>query len=302
MNSRIGLLSALVVLQMVLVFIALFAPLSNEGDDGQLLSFAAEQADRLVINDLQNEIEMARLDGGWQVADVPADADKVGETMDKLGSLNAPWPVATSASSAARFEVASDNFQRRVRVYTGTELLAELFLGTSPGYQQVHARAAGSDEIFSVALSNYELGVSTDVWVDKTVFASDLAPTKIVLQHLPAGDAELNTLTYGDEGWLYNGLAADQDAAQNYANRFTTLRVLGLVEPAVDTPPATTLARLTVSQGDAQQIMVVSRVGDEDEYQIAEGEGSAYRLATYVAEQLLQTDANFLPDTLTDGE
>jgi len=192
-------------------------------------------------------------------------------------------------------EVGADNFQRRVRVYAGDEVLAELFLGTSPGYQRVHARAADNDDIFSVALSNYELGVNSDVWVDKGVLASDMAPTAITVEHLGSETAGTDTLSYTDEGWLFNGVAADQDAAQAYANRFTTLRTLGVANSVDGIPAPTSLARLTISQDGGEQVLVVSRVDDTDDYQIAERASVSYRLATYIAEQLLMTDAEFLP-------
>jgi len=59
------------------------------------------------------------------------------------------------------------------------EALAEFYLGTSPGYQRVHARAVDSDDVFSVELSNYELGVKVDSWMDKTLLATEEEPSEV---------------------------------------------------------------------------------------------------------------------------
>ncbi len=293
MNSKIGLLSALLVFQLVLVAIALTAPLGDSEAPGQLLEFAVDDVDRLTVSDGTSTVEVALEDGLWQVAGVPADADKVADILDKLAAIEAPWPVATSAGSAARFEVSEADYQRHVSVFAAGDTVAELYLGTSPGYQRVHARRADSDEVFSVALSNYEIGVSTDNWVDKAVLAMAAAPTSI---ELTKPDGSVETLRNGDEGWLYNGAAANQDEAATYANRFTTLRVLGLVDEdaAVGNDGPSERGRIVAANADVQTTLIISRQSEEDDYLVTTPDGAiTYRLATYIAEQLLMADSNF---------
>lgn len=296
MNNKLGLLSALLVFQLILVAVALMAPLDDDEAPGQLLDFNVAAVDRLTLSDGAALVEVSRSGGAWQVAGVPADTDKVTDTLNKLASIDAPWPVATSSSSAARFEVGEDNYQRHVRLYAAGETVADFYLGTSPGYQQVHMRRADSDEVFSVALSNYEIGVDADGWVDKAVFAMTAVPKRI---ELTLTDTTVETLENSDEGWLYNGVAADQDAAATYANRFTTLQVLGLADAVAGSEQDAVaqlaeLGRLVVANADEQQTLVISRQGEEDNYFLATpGSAVTYRLATYVAEQLLMADADF---------
>jgi len=61
--------------------------------------------------------------------------------IDKLEGAEAAWPVATSESSAERFEVSDAKFQRRIRFFADDAVVTELFLGTSPGFRRVHAPA-----------------------------------------------------------------------------------------------------------------------------------------------------------------
>ena len=293
MNKKLGLLSALLVVQLVLVAIALMIPLGDDDSAPQLLAFTPDQIDRLEIHDGSDEVVIRSEASGWRADGVRADKDKIDEVLEKLASIDAPWPVATSSASAARFEVSEANYQRRVRLYSADEQVAEVFLGTSPGYQRVHARRSGSDEVFSVPLSNYELSADVDSWMDKAVLAMDAPPTRIELRNIAAENTEM--LESGDEGWLYNGVAADQDAAATYANRFTTLRVLGLASPVAEgeeTPTA--IGQLLVANEAEQLTLLISRQGEEDDYFITVPDSDvSYRLATYIAEQLLMTDADF---------
>jgi hypothetical protein len=293
MNKKLGLLSALLVVQLVLVAVALMIPLGDDDSAPQLLAFTPDKIDRLDIHDGSEEVVIRSAASGWRVADIQADADKVSDILEKLAGIDAPWPVATSSASAARFEVSAEDYQRRVRLYSAGEQIAEVFLGTSPGYERVHARRSDSDEVFSVPLSNYELSTDVDSWMDKTVLAMDAPPTRIELHNLMAEKTEL--LESVDEGWLYNGAAADQDAAGIYANRFTSLRVLGLASPAVEGAEApTAIGKLQVSNDTEQSMLVISRQGEEDDYFITvQDTDVSYRLATYIAEQLLMTDADF---------
>lgn len=301
MNKKIGLLSALLLIQMVLVAIALVIPLGDDETPPQLLSFDVDKVDRLIIGDGSLQVEVSRAQGAWQVAGVRADEAKINELLGKLASIDAPWPVATSSTSAERFEVSESNHQRHVRLYAGDAVAAELYLGTSPGYQRVHARRADSDEVFSVPLSNYELGVEADGWVDKTLLQMAGSPTRIEVTRVEEAGNSVATLTSTDEGWLYNGAAADQDAASTYANRFTTLRVLGLADTAVEAEASPSeRGRIVLSNADEQLTLLISSSGDEDDYLVtAQGSDHSFRLATYVAEQLLMADVDF---AVRDGE
>ncbi|MEQ8692832.1 MAG: DUF4340 domain-containing protein, partial [Pseudomonadales bacterium] len=167
----------------------------------------------------------------------------------------------------------------------GDEQLADIYLGTSPGFQRVHARKAGEDEIFSVELSNYELPLTVDGWLDKALL-SIAEPLDAIQLTLSSG--EEHRLQQTDEGWLYNDAAADQDAAATYANRFKTLRVLN-VASAEDMDDAVELGRIELRAKGTDRVLYVDQVGED--YLLRDAQRS-YKVATYIAEQLLLTDVD----------
>ena len=295
MNSKISVLAVILVLQMLIIAWVWLIPSGQDHTEQQLLQFQVEEITGLAIADGSDQVRVEKQGDTWQVGRVPADSVQLVNILNKLANLEARWPVATSSASAERFEVGEQNFQRRVRLYSGETLMADLYLGTSPSYQRVHARRADDNNVYSVALSNFELATAADNWIDKGVFALDEAPQQIELVFTEK-DRQPVQLTQTPEGWLYNNAAADADAAQTYANRFTTLQVLGLSAQAESRE---VLATIKLTQGDKIRTFVIAQVADEeDEYRIAEqrkqsSDETQYRVATYIAEQLLMTDADF---------
>ena len=304
MNYRIGLLAGIALAQIVIIG---FVVLGGGDDQRQVASWLNLQdraVTRIAISDAEAEVQISDTDGFWSagVADqqVPADSDKVAQLLEKLAGLSAPWPVATSAASAERFEVTDESFQRRVGLYAGDEEVALVFLGTSPGFQRVHARRAESDDIFSIALSNYELPATLDGWLDKGLLGMSEAPQRVVLKvmadadvaDLALADAQLHR---SDEGWLINGGVADQAAAETYVNRFKTLQVLGLAEVVAET--RTALAQLTLSGGNEEVVLEISTTGENGDYLVQDtARAGSFRIAAYIAEQLLMTDTDFAVD------
>jgi hypothetical protein len=300
MNGKLSILSVLLVLQVTLVLLLNSGGQSDEELATVLLEFDPAAVTGLLVSDAEQQVVLSKTDDGWQVADYPADVTKVDAVLKKLVSLAGQWPVATTATSAARFEVAQDNFQRRVQVQSDIEIPV-LYLGTSPGFQKVHARRTGSDAIYSVNLSNFELPTNVDGWLDKKLLAFDQAPESITLLRLNGpGQTQggvQEVLTNTDDGWLWNSEAANGAVATTYANRFTTLQVVG-VAPSVP-EELVNLAQITLRRDDLQKQVTIARVGDSDDYFIQQdGENTYFSLATYIAEQLLMTDVDFsIPET-----
>lgn len=304
MNYRIGLLAGIALAQIMIIALVLLLENDDPRQVPSWLDLQDREVTRFSITDGDAEVTMTETDGLWSAiaADqqVPADGDKVAQLLDKLAGLSAPWPVATSAASAERFEVTDDSFQRRLALYTGDEEVALIFLGTSPGFERVHARRADSDEIFSVALSNYELPVTIDGWLDKGLLGMSEDIQRVALKVLADADVtELSLadaqLQRSDEGWLINGGVADQAAAQTYVNRFKTLQVLGLAEASHETH--TVLAQLTLAGASGEVVLEISTTGENGDYLVQDtARAGTYRLAAYIAEQLLMTDTDFSVD------
>lgn len=290
MNNKLVLLTAVLVLQLVLVLLFRLQTQPTPQEESVLLSFEPSEVQGITLGDGNQEVNLLRSGDGWQVGSYPADAAKAADILEKLATLDMQWPVATTAASAVRFEVAQDKFQRRV-VLDGAGDVPALYLGTSPGFQKVHGRRAGSDAIYSIGLSNFELPVNVDGWLNKKMFALNQAPTSVTLT--PADpEAPAQNLVKTDTGWLYNGAAADAAVATTYSNRFTTLQITGVIEQAPE--GLEQQARIDLSNDAEQKQVTISRVGDSDEYYISSaGEPALFSLATYIAEQLLMTDVDF---------
>ena len=300
MSRKLSLLTVLLVLQAVLVLVFVYHARTPTDTEEALLVFDVAQVTGLTIADADTEVVIKRVGEDWQVGDYPADAQKVKTMIDKLVQLDAQWPVATSAASATRFEVAEKQFQRRI-LLDGAGDLPALYLGTSPGFQKVHARRADSDAIYSVELSNFEWPPNVDGWLDKKLLASDQPPTSITLTSADPAEQD-KVLVKGDEGWLFNGEAANQEVAATYANRFSTLQVVGLAAPQPEELVA--LASIDLQNETEQMQVTISRLGESDDYVIAaQGDPAYFTLAAYIAEQLLMTDVDFsVADTDNQAE
>lgn len=175
-----------------------------------LFGFAADAVTALEINGPEGErVVLRKNDGGWILPDffaAPAAGDQVSGLVGKLADLKQGFTVAASTEAAGRFKVADDGFERHVVVKEGDRVVGDLYIGGSPAFRQVHARKAGSADIFTIALSNFDLETAADKWLDKNMFrlkTEDIGSVAF---------ADFN-LSMKDEGWQLAGL--DEGRALN---------------------------------------------------------------------------------------
>ncbi len=292
MTGRSKLLGALLGLQLIVIGAVWFLQSgAGESASGTLVSFSPEAADELRVgaSDQEQPVVIRRTDAGWQLADgLPADAAKVDEMLERLAGLRAPWAVATSASARTRFEVTPEQHQRHLEVRSAGETVAELYLGTSPGYQRVHARAADADAVFSVELSNYQLPAEAADWLDKGLLQPEGELSAVA--RLDAWQ-----LRRDGDGWQLDDQAADADAAGRLVRRFAELRVTGAVATPADA--AEPVARFRIDDGAGNYVLSVYQAEDEESYVVASSrrDGGYFGLAGYLAEQLLVEREALLP-------
>ena len=288
MNTRLGLLGGLLAVQALIVAGLLLAGSAGRGEAAEgLLPFEPAQAVSLAIATQDEEVALSRGDDGWELdGGLPADDSKVGEVLEKLAGASAAWPVATSAATAERFEVTEDSFQRRLTIAREDGGTATLFLGSSPGYRRVHARAAGADEVYSIDFSNYEAPADAGQWLDRTL----LRPGGTVAAVNRDG---VWSLARGEDGdWLVDGAVAVQEAADELIGRFENLNVLGIAgdggEPG---------GSFSVRDDTGEYRLDFFFEEEEDDYSVASSrvEGR-FEIATYIAEQMLIEAADLLPE------
>ena len=242
-------LTALLLLQLLLAAGLL---LTRQGpDDGgtpqPLLPMASSAVDRMVISDGAAQATVVRQDGAWMLPDaqLPANASKVNDILQRLEETATEWPVTTTSGSHARFEVAEETFQRRVQLFRGDEQAAAFYLGTAPGFRKVHLRRVGEDAVYAVTLNAFDLPASEDAWLDQSLLAV-AEPKRIVGPDYTLAES-------GDGVWTLAGGGAtaaaatdplDDERARQLASAFANLRVQSVVD---DAPEAQTGEAVTVS-------------------------------------------------------
>ena len=118
---KIG-LSGLLALQIIITVGLYWNHQQQAQQDPQqvLLSFNKDELNRIIINDEDNAVILNKESNHWQLSELgqmPINSGKLDSLLSKLEDLKGGWPVATSQSSQARFEVSDDKFQRRIQLY-----------------------------------------------------------------------------------------------------------------------------------------------------------------------------------------
>lgn len=197
-----------------------------------LLSFSPHEVDVMkVFGQDSNQVTLTKVNGKWlfpaQKHRVPADNAKIEDLLKKLATLKQGLAVATTKGAAKRFEVSEDVFQRHIILQKGDQIIADFYLGTSPGFKMVHARVQGRDEIVSVKLNTYDIETDYDNWLDRDM----LKVAKDTVKGLAIGEIELTkkdnswTLMNQTEGEEVNGVEID-----NLVERISSLPVEGIVD------------------------------------------------------------------------
>ncbi len=301
MSGRIGLLGGLLAAQVVIIAGLLLA--SGVGSDASaphLLSFDPANVTKLEVSGEEDAVQLVRDGEDWRLADgvldgLPADGGKVSELLSDLSDLDAPWPVATSDDSAERFEVTEGNHQRRLVIEDADGPVADLLLGTSPGYRRVHARLSGASEVYSIDFSNYEAPTDADQWLDKALLAAKGQVSSVMLE-------DAWQLARQDDGWLIDGAPADAEAADDLVRRFTGLRVLGTSDEEADAAGDADAAGepagvFVVTDEDGEHRLTLFHEAEEDDYSLTSDRvAGRFEVATYIAEQMLADPADLQAD------
>lgn len=286
-------LVVLLVVQLVLLAFLQFSGESKERATTALLELEASAVTRLAVSDVDgNEVSIKQADGGWVLASgLPATDSKVTTLLEKLAGLNLSWPVATSSATHDRFEVAEKKYQRRVVLNDGA---ATLWFGTSPGYQQVHARR-GTDDVYAVKLATYEMPATADDWLDKSLLHAGGEVRSVrwangmTLENTPPGPG-------AEPVWLLGGVLASAEAAQSAVQRLASLDVLGVLDTAPSAAPSDAKEILLRDSDGEYRLSYWPRESNGDHVIMSTRfPGEAFRMSNYVAEQLEPSAAELLP-------
>lgn len=175
MNRFNQVLSAALAVQVVIAGGLYFGsqPTAENRVQMALLNTEQGQIDRISIDEGDSkQITLSKVDGEWQLPgyhQLPANQIKVSSILNVLETTKTSWPVAITESSRERFEVSDENFQKKVVLSQGDKEIQTLYLGTSPGFRQLHVRRAGEDEVYAVKLNSYDFPSQNTNWLDKTL-------------------------------------------------------------------------------------------------------------------------------------
>ena len=138
-----------------------------------LFSLGGKQVDHLTIEGPDGaSVVLAKQDKGWVLPDnggFPANRTQVDTLLGRLEALKRGLPVATTSAALKRFKVSDERFERRVKLEHGDDLLATLYLGSSPDVHHVHARTGRDDAVYTVDFAVYEAPDKAGDWEDKSV-------------------------------------------------------------------------------------------------------------------------------------
>lgn len=290
---NLGILLALQIIVIAAFWFSVDGDRTNGG--GKLLTFDPAAIDRVSIGNGEQQVMIARQNGQWLLPEhqsLPLRPSRMQSLLDKLAALDAGWPVATSASAAERFEVATDNAQRAITLFTGEQQASKLWLGTSPGMGKVHARRDGDDAVYAIELALHELPDKPDSWVDKSLLA-----VTDPIQSVRAGDFELQR---HDDSWQLADAAStalDQDAVQRWVDRFASLSVGNALSP--DTETGEPLAVFALETGTQPVTLSLYKVGEAHAIRSSRHD-VLFELPDWQAEPLLTADRAGFEQQQTD--
>ena len=314
MNLNKTALAFALAIQLGIVAVLIAARAGSGVDPEPFLSFDAAQVDAVTVANADGTVRLTKAEDAWLLADgLPADGAKVAAAIDKLAGAAGGWPVANSAATAERFEVTEDNHQRRVVLAGGDETLADVYLGTSPGYRKVHARRADDDAIYAIAFANYEAGVEPSDWLDKSLLQPEGAVAGLRRIDAPAEGAF--ALAKDDDGdWTAaSGAALDAGKTATLVGRFAGLSVLDISDAALPDEPYAAFAidddegELLISLYRLRETPEAQQSRDDEEAQEEEEPSydyvatsnrapGAFEISAYIAEQMDMALADLAPE------
>ena len=252
----------------------------DSAEPAAFLDFDAAAVDAITVAGDDGTVSLARVEDAWQLASgLPADADKIDRVLEKLSAAAGGWPVATTASAMQRFEVTEDAHQRRVTLGGGEDTVADIYLGTSPGYQKTHARHVAGGDAYAIEFFNYEAGLEPSEWLEKSL----LQPAGELKSLTRQGDDGWR-LTATDAGWTAPDATLDQDEIATLVGRFEGLTVLNLATG--DLPDAPYLRFVAVDDEGEQELAFYRFNEDGDHYAVSSRFDERFEVASYIVEQL----------------
>ena len=203
--------------------------------------------------------------------------------------------MATTQSAAKRFEVTDSNFQKHISIFSGEDLLASVYLGTSPSFRKVHARQTDDSDIYAIEFSNYEAGTSASSWLDK-----ELLQTSGTIKELERIGAY--TLILDNGNWTTEAdLLLDESKVRSYVDRFESLTVFNISDHELT--DATTNTQFRIEDADGEFLLTIYHFDVANEWvAVSDRHSSQYGVASYIGSELIKNLEDLAPDAEIEAD
>ena len=289
-----AMLAGLLALQVLIVGVVFAWNLREPDQPGVFFTFDPEAVTQIEVVTEEATIDVRKTGETWQLADgKPADGEKVIDTLEKLASASSGWPVATSASTAERFEVTEAKFQKRLTLKAEDDVVADAYFGTSPSYRRVHVSEADGGPVYAIEFSNYELGNDNASWLNKNL----LRPVGSLKQITHDGEYTINSV---NGTWTAaDGSELDKEEVDKVVRRFENLTVYTISDDAElpDSPTAALTWR--DDQGDTT-LSLFHLEEDDDWIATSDRVPGQYGISTYIAKDLALKKADLMPEVAAE--
>lgn len=258
----------------------------------KLLTFDAVDIDRISIDDGDSQLVIARKGETWVLPDsqdFPAATADVDTLLRKLSEMEKGWPVATSKGALRRFKVDSELFERKLILSSGEREVAQLLVGSSPGFRKVHARPVGEEAVYSVAFNSWEASVAVDDWMDKSILQIDsekVSRIEMPEVSLHREDGKLSLTSLNDQE------LTDNKEADSLLRKLATLRIDGLADTAE--------AAIAEAKDPELEIKVTLSEDEPLVYRFWQPEDASYYLLERSDQKLPFKVAKYLVDDLAE--
>lgn len=268
MKNRTVLALSLILIAQIILFFALYlnqqfiTQLPKQSLIGQ---FDIQNTQRIELKANKNtdedstEFTLEKKAENWQVKTdsgiVYIDNTKVNNILNTLHTLRPSLGVANSDEAQQRFEVAEDKYQYLLNFNTDKESLS-LYLGTSPGYQQTHARVESDSNIYTIQLSNFNLSNNINDWLKPSQLAISSTITSI-----QAPDFLMQRQS--SQTWNVSNITTEQVANQENANKLAeAFKNLWVSELETQSLPANAFRLLVKTEQQRWEFSIAKVKGD----------------------------------------
>ena len=239
--------------------------------DAPLFEFAPESVSSLVFTDGSNEkLTLEKTDGKWHIAvqqKPPASETQVTQLLEKLAELKESLAIATSKEAQKRFKVTKDHFEYHFVALQGDTVVADLYLGTSPGFRQVHGRVAGQEKVLSLPLNGADFVPTLENWIDKELL-------HVAEDELQGVKMKGYSVERSDGSWMLAGMEtqteADDEEIQRLIDKVSALSIQSIAE--------TTSSENAVPEDPDLEFVLVLGNGTELSYTFKKMEDGSYLL------------------------